>query len=58
MGFLQLFVNYVGPTPGVATDGDMNATILNVIGCGNTLAVGSRRFRRRSFADSRALIHN
>ena len=29
VGFLQLFVNYVGPN---ATD--MNATILNVIGCG------------------------
>jgi hypothetical protein len=41
VGFLQLFVRYVGPTPGVAPNGDVNATILNVIGCGNTLAVGS-----------------
>jgi hypothetical protein len=29
VGFLQLFVNYVGPT------GDVNAYILNVSGCGN-----------------------
>ncbi len=38
VGFLQLFVNYVGPTPvgapNPAPNGDMNATILNVIGCG------------------------
>ena len=37
VGFLQLFVRYV-PASGSA---DMNAVILNVIGCGNTLAVGS-----------------
>jgi hypothetical protein len=36
VGFLQLFVRDV-PSSG----GDMNAVILNVIGCGNTLAVGS-----------------
>jgi hypothetical protein len=41
VGFLQLFVNYVGPTPGIAPNGDMNATILNVIGCGNNLAASS-----------------
>jgi Putative Flp pilus-assembly TadE/G-like len=42
VGFLQLFVNYAGPTltgpPAiVALNGDMNATILNVVGCGNSL---------------------
>jgi hypothetical protein len=37
VGFLQLFVRNV-PLSGSA---DMNAVILNVIGCGNTLPVGS-----------------
>lgn len=33
VGFLELFVNYVGPG-----QTDMNAYILNVVGCGSTLA--------------------
>jgi len=37
VGFLQLFVNYVGG-PGQT---DLNATILNVVGCGSNLAPGS-----------------
>jgi len=42
VGFLQLFVNYPGPTLGdIAPRGDMNAYILNVSGCGSGLAPGS-----------------
>jgi hypothetical protein len=44
VGFLQLFVNYVGgPGSGGAgiVAGDLNATIINVIGCGNTASSGS-----------------
>jgi hypothetical protein len=38
VGFLQLFVNYV-PTPGGGPQKpDMNAYILNVVGCGSSLA--------------------
>jgi hypothetical protein len=35
VGFLQLFVNYVGPGGGLSP-GDVNAYILNVSGCGST----------------------
>jgi hypothetical protein len=40
VGFLQLFVNYVGTGPGAASD-DINVYIVNVIGCGNSAASGS-----------------
>jgi len=40
VGFLQLFVNYVGAGPGAASD-DINVYILNVIGCGNSAASGT-----------------
>ena len=44
VGFLQLFVNYVGG-PGSGGSGtpagDLNATIVNVIGCGNSTASGA-----------------
>ncbi len=39
VGFLQVFINYVYVgQPGVAADGDMNVTVLNVVGCGNNAA--------------------
>lgn len=44
VGFLQLFVNYVGgPGSGGSgtAAGNLNATILNVIGCGNSAAPGA-----------------
>ena len=45
VGFLQLFVNYVGGPgpggPGGPPAGDLNATILNVIGCADSAASGS-----------------
>jgi len=56
VGFLQLFVNYAGPTPG--TNGDMNATILNVIGCGNSPAASSAISGGGASAIPVRLIHN
>ena len=46
VGFLQLFVNYVKPTPtgsGLPGQGppDLDAYIVNVIGCGNSAASGA-----------------
>jgi hypothetical protein len=42
VGFLQLFVNYVGNGPGVgAGSDDINVYVVNVIGCGNSAAPGS-----------------
>jgi hypothetical protein len=40
VGFLQLFVNYVGAGPGAASD-DINVYILNVIGCGSSAGSGA-----------------
>ena len=44
VGFLQLFVNYVKP-PGSGKPGsgkpDLDAYIVNVIGCGNSAASGA-----------------
>jgi hypothetical protein len=66
VGFLQLFVNYAGPTPPgpsvppaiVAPQGDMNATILNVIGCGSSLAGSSAISGGGASAIPVRLIHN
>jgi hypothetical protein len=62
VGFLQLFVNYAGPTPGLpplgAPKGDMNATILNVIGCGTNLTAGSAVSGGGVSAIPVRLIHN
>jgi Putative Flp pilus-assembly TadE/G-like len=33
IGFLQGFINWVAPGPGDGTHGDMNLTVLNVVGC-------------------------
>jgi hypothetical protein len=38
VGFLELFVNYVGPGKNDPPQSDMNVYILNVVGCGSTLA--------------------
>jgi Putative Flp pilus-assembly TadE/G-like len=58
VGFLQLFVNYAGPTPTTAPNGDMNATILNVIGCGNSLGASSAISGGGASAIPVRLIHN
>ncbi len=62
VGFLQLFVNYAGPTAGPpplgAANGDMNATILNVIGCGSSLAASSAISGGGASAIPVRLIHN
>ena len=42
VGFLQLFVNYVG-SPSAGPD-DVNAYIVNVIGCGNSAGFHFRGF--------------
>jgi hypothetical protein len=57
VGFLQLFVNYAGSPPGVAPY-DMNATILNVVGCGNSLAASSAISGGGASAIPVRLIHN
>jgi len=54
VGFLQLFVNYVGG-PG---QGDMNATILNVVGCGSSPNPGSPISGGGASAIPVRLIHN
>src|SRR5258708_3300023 len=54
VGFLQLFVNNVGG-PGRT---DMNATILNVVGCGLPLAPGSAVSGGGASAIPVRLIHN
>ena len=41
VGFLQLFVNYVGAGPGSAASDDINVYILNVIGCGSSAGSGA-----------------
>lgn len=53
VGFLQLFVNYVGPG-----QTDMNASILNVSGCGSSLAPGSAVSGGGVSAIPVRLIHN
>jgi hypothetical protein len=62
VGFLQLFVNYAGPTllppPLNAPNGDMNATILNVIGCGSSPAASSAISGGGASAIPVRLIHN
>jgi hypothetical protein len=58
VGFLQLFVNYAGPTPVIAPKGDMNATILNVVGCGSSLAASSAISGGGASAIPVRLIHN
>jgi Flp pilus assembly protein TadG len=61
VGFLQLFVNYVGG-PGSGSGGppagDLNATILNVIGCGDTAASGAPVSGGGVSAIPVRLIHN
>lgn len=62
VGFLQLFVNYVGG-PGFGGSGgqpagDMNATILNVIGCGPSTASGAPVSGGGVSAIPVRLIHN
>jgi len=54
VGFLQLFVNYAGG-PGSA---DMNATILNVVGCGQSLTSGAAISGGGASAIPVRLIHN
>jgi hypothetical protein len=62
VGFLQLFVNYVPAAPvggpGQPQPPDMNATILNVVGCGSTLAPGSAISGGGASAIPVRLIHN
>lgn len=53
VGFLELFVNYVG-----RRQTDMNATILNVIGCGSTPTAGSAISGGGASAIPVRLIHN
>ncbi len=36
VGFLQAFINWVDPGPGVSSPGDINITVLNIAGCSNT----------------------
>jgi Putative Flp pilus-assembly TadE/G-like len=54
VGFLQLFVNYVGRRGAT----DMNATILNVVGCGSTPTAGSAISGGGASAIPVRLIHN
>ena len=54
VGFLQLFVNDVGGTGQT----DMRVTILNVIGCGNSLTAGSAISGGGASAIPVRLIHN
>jgi Putative Flp pilus-assembly TadE/G-like len=54
VGFLQLFVKYVGRRGAT----DMNATILNVVGCGNTATTGSAISGGGASAIPVRLIHN
>lgn len=61
VGFLQLFVNYVGGPGsggGGGPPGDMNATILNVIGCGPSTASGAPVSGGGISAIPVRLIHN
>jgi len=58
VGFLQLFVNYVPTSSGGSPSPDMNATILNVIGCGSTLAPGPAISGGGASAIPVRLIHN
>jgi hypothetical protein len=59
VGFLQLFVNYVPkPGGGSGSQPDMNATILNVVGCGNNLAASSVVSGGGASAIPVRLIHN
>jgi hypothetical protein len=63
VGFLQLFVNSVGPTTTgpsatLAPNGDMNATILNVVGCGNSIPATSAISGGGASALPVRLIHN
>jgi len=61
VGFLQLFVKDVGKKPQPPPPGpppDMNAYILNVIGCGSTLTAGSAISGGGASAIPVRLIHN
>jgi hypothetical protein len=58
VGFLQLFVNYVPQPGGGQGQADMNATILNVVGCGSSLAPGSAVSGGGASAIPVRLIHN
>jgi hypothetical protein len=53
VGFLQLFVTSIGPSPT-----DMNAYILNVIGCGSSATGGSAVSGGGVSAIPVRLIHN
>ena len=53
VGFLQLFVTSVGPG-----QNDMNANILNVVGCGSSLTAGSAISGGGASAIPVRLIHN
>ena len=55
VGFLQLFVNWVPAPP---QKGDMNATILNVVGCGSSQGTGSAISGGGASAIPVRLIHN
>jgi hypothetical protein len=61
VGFLQLFVKDVGKKPQPPPPGpppDMNAYILNVVGCGNSLTAGSAISGGGASALPVRLIHN
>jgi hypothetical protein len=61
VGFLQLFVKDVGKKPQPPNPGpppDMNAYILNIIGCGNSLTAGSAVSGGGASAIPVRLIHN
>jgi Putative Flp pilus-assembly TadE/G-like len=58
VGFLQLFVNYVPNGGGSGSKPDMNATILNVVGCGSSLTAGAAISGGGASAIPVRLIHN
>lgn len=58
VGFLQLFVNYVPGPGGGPQKQDMNATILNVVGCGTSQSTGSAISGGGASAIPVRLIHN
>ncbi len=59
VGFLQVFVSYVGPTLGIGKPKeDLNGYIVNIIGCGDSAASGSPVSGGGVSAIPVRLIHN